>query len=55
MDFPEDEEISPLLANLQHFICSSNMSLLLLLRGNYIVKWEENKFWLCIQMGCKII
>lgn len=42
MGFSEDEEISPLLANLQHFICSSNMSLLLLLHGNYIVKRKEN-------------
>lgn len=55
MGFSEDEEISPLLANLQHFICSSNMSLLLLLHGNYIVKRKENKFWLHIQMDCKII
>lgn len=43
MGFPEDEEISPLLANLQHFIYSSNMSLLLLLLGNYIATEKENK------------
>lgn len=55
MDFPEDEEISALLANLQHFIWSSNLSLLLLLHGNYIVKRKENKSWLHIQMDCKII
>lgn len=55
MGFSGDEEISPLLANLQHFICASNMSLLLLLPGNYRVKRKENKFWLRIPADCKII
>lgn len=34
MGFSKAEEISPLLANLCLFICSSNMSLLVLWHGN---------------------